>query len=175
MFSNMLIPIVVLIIVIYGIYKKVDIYDVFIDGVKEGLSMCLSIFPTIFAMIISINVLLKSNIIFDLTNCLKPVFNLLHFPGELLPIALLRPISGSSSLIILDNILKVHGCSSFVGRVASVIQGSTDTTVYIIGLYFSSIKIKKIRYSLLVGLLVDFLTVIIAIIVVSILFVTIQT
>ena len=168
--SNIFIPIVVLIIVIYGLYKKVDIFDRFIDGVKEGLSMSLNIFPTILAMIISINVLLKSNLIFDLTNWLQPVFDFLHFPKELLPISLLRPISGSSSLILLDNIFKTYTPDSFIGRVASVIQGSTDTTIYIIGLYFGSIKIKKTKYSLAVGLLTDFATIIIAIIVVSLLF-----
>jgi len=170
MISNIFIPIVVLIIIIYGLYKKVDIFEVFVIGVKEGLSMSLNIFPTIFAMIISINVLLKSNIINNISIILEPVFTIVHFPKEILPMSILRPISGSSSLIMLDNILKVHTPDSFIGRVASVIQGSTDTTIYIIGLYFSSIKIKKIKYSLIVGLLTDFLTIIIAIIVVNLLF-----
>ena len=78
------------------------------------------------------------------------------FPVEVLPLAILRPISGSSALAILNDILKVHGPDSFIGRVASVMQGSTDTTVYIISMYFASVGVKKIRYSLVVGLLADF-------------------
>ena len=170
MISNIFIPVIVLIIIGYGLYKKIDIFDIFIMGIKEGLTMSINIFPTILAMIISINVLLKSNIIMDLTSMLTPIFKLLKFPSELLPIAILRPISGSSSLILLDNLLKVYTPDSFIGRVASVIQGSTDTTIYIIGLYFSSVNIKKIKYSLAVGLLTDFLTIIIALVVVSLLF-----
>lgn len=168
--ANIILPLIVLFIVIYGIYKKVNVFDVFIEGVKEGLSMTLQIFPTILAMIVSINIFLKSNILQDITIYLKPLFDILQFPSEILPLAILRPISGSSSLIMLNNILSTYGVDSYIGRVASVIQGSTDTTIYILGLYFGSIGIKKIRYSLLVGLLSDLSCIIISLIVVSILF-----
>ena len=144
--ANIILPLIVLLIVIYGIYRKVDVFDVFIIGVKEGLSMTLQIFPTILAMIVSINIFLKSNILQDITVYLKPIFNILKFPSEILPLAILRPISGSSSLIMLNNILSIYGTDSYIGRVASVIQGSTDTTIYILGLYFGSICIKKIKY-----------------------------
>lgn len=166
---NFIIPIIVLFIIIYGLIKKVDIYDVFIEGVKEGLKMILNIFPAIFTMSLCINVLISSNIINDLTIYLEPLLDILNFPKELLPIAVMRPISGSSSLILLDNILSTYGPDSFVGRVASVLQGSTDTTIYIISLYFATIGIKKTRYALIVGLLTDFITIIISLIVVSIL------
>ncbi len=168
--ANIILPLIVLLIVVYGIYKKVDVFDVFIDGVKEGLTITLQIFPTILAMIVSINIFLKSNILQDITLYLNPIFNFLNFPSEILPLAILRPVSGSSSLIILNNILSTYGVDSYIGRVASVIQGSTDTTIYILGLYFGSVGIKKIRYSLLVGLLSDLSCIIISLIVVSILF-----
>lgn len=168
--ANIILPLIVLLIVVYGIYKRVDVFDVFIDGVKEGLTMILQIFPTILAMIVSINIFLKSNILQDITLYLNPIFNFLNFPSEILPLAILRPVSGSSSLIILNNILSTYGVDSYIGRVASVIQGSTDTTIYILGLYFGSVGIKKIRYSLLVGLLSDLSCIIISLIVVSILF-----
>ena len=168
--ANIILPLIVFLIVVYGIYKKVDVFDVFIDGVKEGLTMTLQIFPTILAMIVSINIFLKSNILQDITLYLNPIFNFLNFPSEILPLAILRPVSGSSSLIILNNILSTYGVDSYIGRVASVIQGSTDTTIYILGLYFGSVGIKKIRYSLLVGLLSDLSCIIISLIVVSILF-----
>ena len=168
--ANIILPFIVLIIVGYGIYKQVAVFDVFLDGVKEGLTMTIQIFPTIIAMIISVNIFLKSNILELVINFLNPLFNFLKFPKEILPLAVLRPISGSSSLIILDNILKTYGVDSFIGRVASVIQGSTDTTIYILGLYYGSIGIKKIKYSLLVGLMADISCIIIALIVVNILF-----
>ena len=161
--ANIILPLIVLLIVVYGIYKKVDVFDVFIDGVKEGLTMTLQIFPTILAMIVSINIFLKSNILQDITLYLNPIFNFLNFPSEILPLAILRPVSGSSSLIILNNILSTYGVDSYIGRVASVIQGSTDTTIYILGLYFGSVGIKKIRYSLLVGLLSDLSCIIVSI------------
>ena len=168
--ANIILPFIVLIIVGYGIYKQVAVFDVFLDGVKEGLTMTIQIFPTIIAMIISVNIFLKSNILELVINFLNPLFIFLKFPKEILPLAVLRPISGSSSLIILDNILKTYGVDSFIGRVASVIQGSTDTTIYILGLYYGSIGVKKIKYSLLVGLMADISCIIIALFVVNILF-----
>ena len=167
---NYIIPIIVVVIIIYGYYKKINIYDSFIDGVKEGIDICFNLFPTIFALIISINVLIKSNVINDFTNFLIPVFNFLKFPKELFTLSILRPISGSSSLIVLNEILKNNGPDSLIGRIASVIQGSTDTTIYIISLYFSSVGIKKIKYSLLVGLLADLACIIISIVVVNLFF-----
>lgn len=168
--ANIILPSIVLVIVGYGIYKQVAVFDVFLDGVKEGLTMTIQIFPTIIAMIISVNIFLKSNILELVINFLNPFFNFLKFPKEILPLAVLRPISGSSSLIILDNILKTYGVDSFIGRVASVIQGSTDTTIYILGLYYGSVGVKKIKYSLLVGLMADISCIIIALIVVNLLF-----
>ena len=168
--ANIILPFIVLIIVGYGIYKQVAVFDVFLEGIKEGLTMTIQIFPTIIAMIISVNIFLKSNILELVINFLNPLFIFLKFPKEILPLAVLRPISGSSSLIILDNILKNYGADSFIGRVASVIQGSTDTTIYILGLYYGSIGVKKIKYSLLVGLMADISCIIIALIVVNILF-----
>lgn len=168
--ANLLIPLITIIVIIYGIYKKIDIYDSFINGINEGLKMSISIFSTIMSMVIAINLLISSNIIIDLTKYLKNFFELLNFPTEILPLALLRPVSSSASLVIMNDILKVYGPDSYLGYLASIIQGSTDTTIYILGMYFSSVGIKKIRYSLLVGLLADFACVIIAIIVVNFIF-----
>ena len=166
--ANLIIPLITIFVLVYGLIKKVDVYDSFIKGVKEGLSTSLSIFPTIMAMIIGINLLINSNIILKITNLLSPILLKIGFPSEVLTLALLRPISSSSSLIVMDNLLKVHGVDSYIGRLSSIIQGSTDTTIYILGMYFSSVSIKKIRYSLLVGLLADLSCVIIATIVVNI-------
>ena len=163
--SKIIIPLITIIVIIYGLIKKVDIYNEFLEGVKEGLYLSLDIFPSMFAMIISVTVLVKSNIITDLTSLIK--INL--FPKEILPIAILRPISSSSSLMILNSILSRYGPDSMVGKIASIITGSTDTTIYIIGMYYASVKIKKIKHSLIVGLLADLTCVIISIIIVNIL------
>lgn len=170
MISNLIIPSIVLIIIIYGLKKKVNIYDEFIIGVKEGLEVSLKLFPNIFAMILAIDILVKSNIVNDLVLCIKPILDLLKFPHELFMLSIMRPISGSSSLVLLNDILKNIGPDSYVGRIASIIQGSTDTTIYIIGLYFSSIGIKKIKYSLIVGLLADLMAVILSIVFINVLF-----
>jgi len=168
--TNYFIPILVIIILIYGIYKKVDIFDTFLIGVKEGMKTSINLFPTIFAMIIAISILTESNIIIDICNIFSNFFNRVGFPKEVFPLVILRPISGSSSLAMLSNILSKYGPDSFIGRVASVMQGSTDTTIYIISMYFSSIGIKKIKYSLVVGLLADLISVILSIIMVKIFF-----
>lgn len=168
--AGVIIPFIVLFVILYGFLKKVDLYDNFLVGVKEGLSMSLKIFPTIFAMTVCINIMLKSNIINDVVNFISPVLDFLKFPRELVTLSIMRPISGNSSLIIMDNLLKTYGPDSFIGRTASIIQGSSDTTIYIIGLYFSSVGIKKIKYSLVVGLLADLMAVIISVIVIRWLF-----
>lgn len=167
---NYFIPIVVIIIIIYGIYKKVDIFDTFLVGVKEGMKVSINLFPTIFTMIIAISLLTSSNITHDLCNVLSGVFDKIGFPSEVFPLAMLRPISGSSSLVVLGDILSRYGPDSFIGRVASVMQGSTDTTVYIISMYFASVGIKKIKYSLVVGLLADLISIILSIVMVKMFF-----
>ena len=164
---HFIIPGIVFLIVFYGFYKKIDVYEAFISGVKEGLLMALKIFPTMFAMVISIDVLIKSNALNALITLIEPICFRLSIPKEILPLAFIRPISGSSSLVLMSDLLKTYGPDSFIGRVASLIQGSTDTTIYIIGLYFTSIGIKKIKYSLIVGLLADLFAIILSILVVS--------
>ena len=163
--ANIILPLITLIVIIYALYKKVNIYDEFLSGVKEGLQISLEIFPSIFAIIISVTALVKSNFLNDIIS----LININIFPKEILPIAILRPISSSSSMMLLNEILITHGPDSVIGKIASIIAGSTDTTIYIISTYFASIKIKKIRQSLLIGLLADLTCVIISILIVKIL------
>ena len=137
--SNIILPLITLIIIIYALKKKINIYEEFLNGVKEGLKISLDIFPSTFALIISVTVLVKSNILNDLIE----LININIFPKEILPIAILRPISSSSSMMLLNEILSIHGADSIIGKISSIIAGSTDTTIYIIGMYYSSIKIKK--------------------------------
>lgn len=163
--SNIILPLITLIVIIYAITKRVNIYEEFLNGVKEGLKISLDIFPSIFALVVSVTVLVKSNLLNDLIS----LININLFPKEILPIAILRPISSSSSMMLLNEILMIHGPDSLIGKISSIIAGSTDTTIYIIGMYFSSIKIKKTRQSLLIGLLADLSCVIISILIVKVL------
>jgi spore maturation protein B len=165
--SSLIIPIMVLGVVAYGIYKRVDIYDVFIEGAKEGFSMVLTVFPYLLGMILAINLFLNSNILGSLVNFLEPVLRIIGIPFDIIPMAIMRPISGTSTLAILNNIFSQYGPDSFIGRLASTIQGCTDTTFYVITLYFGSIGIKKIRYSLYVGLFADLVGIIASIFLVN--------
>ena len=162
--SNLILPIITLLVIIYALSKKVNIYEEFLNGVKEGLQISLDIFPSIFALIVSVTVLVKSNFLNDIIS----LININIFPKEIIPIGILRPISSSSTMMLLNEILMIHGPDSIIGKISSVIAGSTDTTIYIIGMYYSSIKVKKIRQSLLIGLLADLTCVIISILIVSV-------
>ncbi len=161
--SKYILPLITIIVIIHALIKRVNIYDEFLEGVKEGLSISLNIFPSMFAIILAVTVFVKSNFLNSIISLINPT----TFPKEILPIAILRPISSSSSLMLLNEILKTYGPDSLIGKIASVITGSTDTTIYIIGMYYSSVKITKIKHSLLVGLLADLSCVIISILIVK--------
>ena len=168
--SNLIIPVLVLFIIIYGISKKINIYDEFLVGSKESFTMVLKIFPCLLAMILGINIFLKSGILDFFMNLINPLFNYIKIPIQALPMMIMRPISGSSTLAILNNIFIDYGPDSLIGRLCSVIQGSTDTTLYVITLYFGSIGIKKIRYALWAGLFADLVGITASIIIVNFFF-----
>ncbi len=168
--SSLIIPLLVLIVVGYGIFKKINVYDVFVDGATESFDMVLTMFPCLLGMIFGINIFLKSDVLNYVFTFLKPLFSRLNVPIEIFPMMILRPISGSSSLAILNNLFAHYGPDSFIGRLASVIQGSTDTTFYILTLYFGSIGIKKIRYSLWAGLAADVIGIVSAVVIVNLFF-----
>ncbi len=168
--TSFIIPIIVLSIICYGFVKKIDLYESFLNGVKEGMNMIIKIFPTIFTMMLATQVLLNSHFIDKITIIITPFLNKVNFPKELFTLSILRPISGTSSLVVMNNLLHEYGPDSFLGRAASIIQGSTDTTIYILGLYFSSIGIKKTKYALPVGLLADLSAIIFSILFVKIFF-----
>ncbi len=152
--SLILIPLMVGGIIIYGFIKKVDIYSSFVKGAKDGIESAIGIFPFTVAMVFAVNIFLHSGfldaIFGRLSNILGP-----KIPTSIFPMALLRPISGSASQVIMTDIFQNFGPDSFIGRLASVLQGSTDTTFYVVTLYFGSIGIKKIRYALKAGLSAD--------------------
>ena len=161
MLNDYMIPIIVVVILGYGFFRKCDIYESFIAGAVDGLKICVKIIPTVLAMIFAVNIFIGSSILTDMFKM---------FNSDILPMIFLRPISGNASIAVLNNILKIYGPDSNLGLLASVIQGATDTTVYVIALYFGSIGIKNSRYALPVGLFADFCGIVAAFVVVSIFF-----
>jgi len=169
-FSALLIPLIVLIIVLYGYKKKINIYDSFLNGAKEGLMTTFNIFPTIIAMIFAINVFLRSDFLIFALGFAEQFLLQFSLPLNILPMAILRPISGGASMAILNDILINSGPDSFAGRLASTIQGCTDTTFYVLAIYFGSVRIKKCGYALPVALAADLVSIITAIVVTAIFF-----
>lgn len=130
----------------------------------------MSLFPTFLAMILGVNILINSGFLSFILGFLEPILKIFSIPLDILPLAAVRPISGSASLAILNSIYEHSGPDSFIGTLASVMQGSTDTTLYVITLYFGSIGIKKIKYALWAGLCADLIGIVASIIITNILF-----
>lgn len=146
-----IIVIYVLIIVLYGIIKKVNAYDAFMKGVENSFKTVKAIFPNILGIIFAINVFTESGII----EIIKDIFKNVNMVPELIVQCFLKPISWSSSLLFMNNIFSTYGVDSFVGKLATLIQGGSDTTIYVVALYFSSIKMKKTSHTMIVGILTD--------------------
>lgn len=168
--GNFLLPAVVLIVIGVSLYKNISLYDVFVEGAKEGIKLGFQVFPCLLGMIFGINLLLKSNLISDILNLLSPILSVLRLPKEILPLAIIRPISGNASFALMVDIFKTYGVDSYLGRIAAVMQGATDTTIYVISLYFGSIGIKNIRYALKAGLFADFITLVVSILLITLFF-----
>lgn len=168
--SNLIIPLMVLYIIIYGVRKKINVYDEFLNGATESFDMILKIFPCLLAMLLGVNIFLKSGVVDLIYKVIEPLFDFLSIPIQTFPMMIMRPISGTSTLAILNNLYVEFGPDSLIGRLGSVIQGSTDTTFYVLTLYFGSIGIKKIKYALWAGLFADLVGIIASIIIVSFFF-----
>lgn len=168
--SKIVIPLFVVLVVFYGFKKKINIYDSFLEGAKEGLIITFNIFPSIIAMVFAINIFLDSNFIPKFLGLFSSFFNLIHIPVEIMPMALLRPISGTASLAIMNDIFIAYGPDSYLGKLASVLQGCTDTTIYVLALYFGSIGVKKTKYALPVGLFADLVGITVAFLITALLF-----
>lgn len=154
-FSNIAMPLMIIIIILYGVVERKKVFDIFLDGSKEGISIVFNIFPTLVGLFMAIGALRSSGVIDLIINLVTPFFNFINFPTEILPLALIRPISGSSSIAVATDIMKNFGVDSNIGFIASVIMGSTETTVYTIAVYSSSVGIKKTRFVLWAALIGD--------------------
>lgn len=148
-------PIFAGIIVVFGLIKKVPAFDVFLKGAKEGVMLLYNIAPTIMGLVFAVDLLRSSGAMQAICTFIEPIADLLGFPKEVVPMFLLRPVSGSGSTALLTSIYEDFSPDSFAGKVASVMAGASETTFYAIAMYFGSIKVKKIRHTLFAALMAD--------------------
>ena len=150
-----IVPLMICFFICSGIIKKINVYEAFTVGVCDGVKTVATIFPSLFALFIAVSVLRASGLVTFISNVMEPFCNAIRFPTELLPFALLRPVSGSGSLAMAADIFENFGPDSFSGRLASVIMASTETSFYTTSVYFGAVGTKNIRYSLKCALCAD--------------------
>lgn len=153
--SRYSIPVVFVGIVAYGLIKKVKVYEAFTEGAKEGFNTAVRIIPFLVAMLVAIGVFRASGAMDLLTKALSPITSVLGIPSETLPMAFMRPLSGGGAQGVMTEIINTHGPDSLIGRTVAVMMGSTETTFYVLAVYYGSVAIKKTRHSLPAGLLAD--------------------
>ena len=159
--SSAAIPIVMVIIIVYGLLEKNKVYDTFVDGAKEGMEIVIKLFPTLLGIFVAVGVLRSSGVLDFIIKIISPITNVLNIPGEIMPLAIVRPISGSASTAVATDIISKYGVDSKIGLIASTIMGSTETTFYTIAIYTRAVGVKKIKFVLaaaLIGDLVGMLT-----------------
>jgi spore maturation protein B len=148
-------PAVVLSIILFGFIRKVPVFDTFVAGAKEGLRSTIAILPTLIGLILAVSMFSASGALDLLSSFLAPVASLIGLPKQVMPLTLIRPISGSGSTAVLTQIFKDYGPDSLIGRIASVMSASTETTFYAIAVYFGAVNIKKTRHTIPAALTAD--------------------
>ncbi|QED48480.1 spore maturation protein [Cytobacillus dafuensis] len=170
MISLWFIPVLIGFILIYGTFKRIPTYESFVEGGKEGIKIAVSIIPFLVGMLVAISVFRASGALEYLNELIRPALEAIGVPPEIFPLSIIRPISGSAALGMTSDLIATYGPDSFIGRLASVLQGSTDTTFYVLTVYFGAVGIRKMGDALKVGLLADLVGIIAAIVVVTLIF-----
>ena len=168
--SILAIPLMIAVFLGWGFFKKVRVYEVFVEGAKDGFHTAIRIIPYLVAMLFAIGIFRASGAMDVLISIITPLTNLIGMPPDALPMALMRPLSGSGSLGIMTELMKVHGPDSFIGVLASTLYGSSETTFYILAVYFGSVNIKNTRHAVPVGLFADLAGMLAAVFICRILF-----
>lgn len=153
--SRWAIPFLLLVVPLYGLFRKVPVYESFVSGAEEGAKTAFRIMPFLLGMMVAIAVFRASGAMELLTSALGFLLQPFGAPPEILPLAVLRPLSGSGALAMAAELMREYGPDSLIGRMASVMQGTTDTTFFVLTVYFGSVGIKHSRYALLTGLAAD--------------------
>ena len=168
--SLWILPALILLILTVGIIKKVPVYEEFTKGAKNGFKIAINIIPYLVAIIVAISMLRASGAIELLASALSPVLTKCHIPADTLPLMIVRSLSGSAALGVFSDIANNLGPDSYATKLAAIMVGSSETTFYVLAVYFGAVGISKIRYALIVGLLADFIGIIAAIVVTHCLF-----
>lgn len=166
-FGFYVIPVILLLIVTAGIFKKIPVFEAFLEGASDGISSTFSIAPSLIGLITAVTMLKASGAIDIFSNFTAPISNTIGMPPQIVPLALLKPISGSGSIALLDNILRSYHPDSIIGKMASVIAGSTETTFYVLTVYFGCVGIKNSRHALKSALIADFTAMVTAVIIIN--------
>ena len=161
--SYLMIPLIILSVILFGERKKVSTYDYFIEGAKEGFSVISKIFPTMLAVVIAINLFKISGAMELFINIIQPIISVFKIPAEVLPIGIMRSISGGGALAILSDVFSSNGPDSLVGKIASTIMGASDTTLYVLAIYTATVGIKKTKEALWIGLFCDLIAFLMAV------------
>ncbi|MBL7032714.1 MAG: spore maturation protein [Candidatus Delongbacteria bacterium] len=149
------IPLFFLLVPILAIVKRVKVYEEFVEGAKDGFKVAIRIIPYLVAILVAIGMFRASGALELLTGWIAPLTDLIGLPAEALPAAMMRPLSGSGTLGLVTELMNQHGADSFIGRFASTIYGSTETTFYVLAVYFGSVGIKRTRHAIAAGLTAD--------------------
>jgi len=153
--SSWTIPAILVFIPLYAAAKRVPVYESFVEGAKDGFGTAVAIIPHLVGMMTAISMFRASGAMDAIAAAARPLTDGLGIPAEVLPLGLLRPITGAGSLAFASDLIRTFGPDSMIGRIASTIQGSTDTTLYVLTVYFGAVGIRRTRYALKVGLFSD--------------------
>lgn len=161
--SILILPLIIAFIFIYGLIKKTNIYESFVDGAKDGINCAVSIIPYLLAIIVAISMLQASGIFEFIADKFKFIFDALKLPCDIFPLMIIRSLSGSALLGLVSDIADKFGNDAYITKLAAIMAGSSETTFYVISVYFGAVGIKKLRYALFCGLFADLVGIIAAI------------
>jgi spore maturation protein B len=149
------VPVMLTIIPLWGALRRVKVYETFVEGAEEGLRVAIKILPFMVGMLVALTVFRASGAMAVVAGLVRPLTDLVGFPTEILPLMIVRPLSGAGAMAVVTDMLKTHGPDTYLGQLASVMMGSTDTTFYVLTVYFGSVGIRRTRYAATVGLIAD--------------------
>lgn len=159
------VPVILVTIPLVGLWRGVKVYEVFVEGAREGFEVAIRIIPFLVAILVAIGMFRGSGAMDLLTDAVGPALNAVGFPPDLLPLAVVRSLSGSGSLALMTDAVTVHGADSLVGRIAATMYGSTETTFYVLAVYFGAVGIRRTRHAVPAALAADFIAMVTAVIV----------
>ncbi|MBM7854670.1 spore maturation protein B [Desulfohalotomaculum tongense] len=170
--SRWAIPVVLLVIPLIAFIKRVPVFETFVEGAEEGFSTAIKTIPYLVAMLVAVSVFRASGAMQLMADYFSPLLDNVGFPAEVLPHAIMRPLSGGAALGIATDLIKTHGPDSFIGKLVSTMQGTSDTTFYVLTLYFGSVGVRRYRYAVATGLCADITTLVASLFIAHVMFTT---